>query len=519
MDSHEIEQLRERHHLPAEPRSWHLVGRFFLLCTVLSASVIGIFSAKVTIGSDGSEGLFPEFSLMATLKDWVTPGTSQLRGEAEDRVNILLLGVGGAGHDGPQLSDTLMLASFRPSDERVALLSIPRDLHVPIPGYDWKKINHANAYGEERGPGRGPELASEVIKTVFDEPIHYFVRIDFRGFAAFIDAIGGINVTVENSFTDPAYPIEGKEEVNCGTTVTNTDVVGEAIEVPDYRCRFESLSFQKGTTQMDGKTALAFVRSRHGNNGEGSDFARARRQRQVLLAVKDRLLSASTLLNPNRIAEIQKTLRQHISTNLEGWEVLRFASMLREFDQEKISHTVLDTSPGSPLYATNVGGAYVLKTHANNWNDLRDVANTLFDTEGIATTQTPPPAKTPTSPTKKARVGVLNGTFVPGLAARNSEALQQEGFLVSLSGNAPDRTATRTVVYVLQPKTTTLLAELSTFTERIEPDLILFPDTEQLFAKDMNADELKQARSSFSSLQSTYTNVDFLLVAADAPRL
>src|SRR5207244_10638311 len=109
---------------------------------------------------------------------------TQLKGEGNGRVNILLLGVGGAGHDGPNLSDTIMVVSIDPKTKDVAMLSIPRDLYVKIPGHGYGKINAANVYG-------GPTLAARTVANVIGVPIHYYAVIDFSGFKQAVDSVGG----------------------------------------------------------------------------------------------------------------------------------------------------------------------------------------------------------------------------------------------------------------------------------------------------------------------------------------
>ncbi len=104
-----------------------------------------------------------------------------LKGELSDRINVLILGMGGAQHEGPYLTDSIILASIKPSSHQIALLSIPRDLYVPIPKYGWQRINFANALGVARSKDGG-ELSSEVVSDVLNVPVHYWVRADFRNF-------------------------------------------------------------------------------------------------------------------------------------------------------------------------------------------------------------------------------------------------------------------------------------------------------------------------------------------------
>src|SRR3989339_378815 len=380
--------LLKRHHTPrATKRSPALFfGRRLFVVVAILATTGAIFSYQVSSTSESS-GNFPTISLFSTIRHLVSSGDKALDGEEADRVNFLLLGIGGEGHDGPQLTDTIIFTSFKPSDGSVAMMSLPRDMTVPIPNYGYRKVNHANAYGEMDNPGSGPELASQVIGDVLDEDIQYYLRVDFDGFAEFVDAIGGVDIYIENSFTDPYYPSHGKEYATCGYEETTTEAVDdteteeqtelaeilaidqeeqgileEALEeenqpeVIDYSCRFESITFYEGWTHMDGQTALKFARSRHGNNGEGSDFARSERQQKIILAVKDKVLSASTFLNPSRISKMMDTLKDNIATNLDVWEIVRLAGEFKNLSTSEITNHVVDASDGSPLYATVLNG-------------------------------------------------------------------------------------------------------------------------------------------------------------------
>ena len=213
------------------------------------------------IGNSNGDSGDANISFFSSFKSLVTSGDKELTGEEDDRINFLLLGIGGSGHAGPELTDTIMFGSYQPSTSEVGLLSIPRDLVVPIPEYGYRKINHVNAYGEVDDPGHGAEAAADVIGEVLDQEIHYTVKVDFDGFEELIDAIGGVDVYVDRGFVDYTYPTD------------------------DYLV--QTVQFDEGWTHMNGDTALKYSRSRHGTNGEGSDFARAERQQKILVAVKE----------------------------------------------------------------------------------------------------------------------------------------------------------------------------------------------------------------------------------------
>src|SRR5664279_3282734 len=130
-----------------------------------------------------------------------TVDLTKLKGEGDGRVNILVMGIGGAGHDGPNLSDTMMVMSLDPKTKDVAMLSIPRDLYVKIPGHGSGKINAANAYG-------GPALAEQVVENVIGVPIHYYAVMDFSGFKQAVDAVGGVDINVAAPLYDPEFPCD-----------------------------------------------------------------------------------------------------------------------------------------------------------------------------------------------------------------------------------------------------------------------------------------------------------------------
>jgi LCP family protein required for cell wall assembly len=344
-----------------------------------------------------------------------------LSGEDDGRINILLLGMGGEGHDGPLLTDTIMLVSVKPEEKKVALLSIPRDLIVPLPDVGWRKINTANAFGELTSPGRGAQFSRTALEGLFGINIPYFVRIDFNGFKEIVDAVGGIDVYVERGFADYTYP------------TTDHGV--------------QTVSFAQGWQHLDGDQALKYSRSRHGTNGEGSDFARAKRQQKVLAALKDNLLDYRLLKNPAKVSDILASLQSNISTNMQVGEILRLSKMGQDIEATDVVHKVLDDAPGSPLVATNYGGAYVLVPKDDDWQPLRDLAAGLFDDETSAgdVSSVPPPPKIE----RTAKVEIRNGSGVTGLARTIASKLTAQGFVIVKIGNAESFGYNHTTVYDL----------------------------------------------------------------------
>lgn len=315
------------------------------------------------------------------------------------RTNVLLLGIGGSGHDGPNLTDTIMIASIDKEAKDVVLVSIPRDLWVPDTE---AKINHVYAYGQENN-NQGLKQTERTVSGLIGIPVHYGFRIDFRGFTKAVDLVNGLDIEIENSFSDPKYPLAGKEEDMCNLKIETEekdgvkrevvkDATGSAILLVDiteendpFTCRYETISFKKGTSHMDGQTALKFVRSRHGTNGEGSDFARSARQQKVLLAFRQQVLSTETLLNPKTIIELAKTFGASIDTDISDNDIPFFAKLSSKIQSSALRRIVLDADPktgalefGSPQ---NYNGQSVLIPKSGNWDDLsKYIQNEIFKT-------------------------------------------------------------------------------------------------------------------------------------------
>ena len=359
-------------------------------------------------------------SFIDQVRHLVSNSERSLRGEDRGRVNILVLGEGGEGHDGPHLTDTILLFSFEPSTKKVGILSLPRDLWVPLPDLGQGKINSANALAEKRRAGSGGEYARRTISALLELPVDYYVRVDFSAFKTLIDDVGGVTVNVDREFTDFAYPTE------------------DAL--------FKKVRFDKGWQTMNGETALEFVRSRHGNNNEGSDFARSARQQKVLLALKEKIVSFDTLLNPSRVAGILETLQSHVITDMELWEVIKLAKAMKQVDQSKLVRRVLDDRPEGPLYASTMrvadGDAFVLLPRRDDWSDIRRIARDILDDRAEAVDQ---PATAP----KPARVEIRNGTLQSGLAKKTQDLLTKVGYQVVRIGNAKTQNQEKTVIYDL----------------------------------------------------------------------
>lgn len=403
-----------------------------ILIFVIVISII--FSGKIIMSSPSTNVWLEQSGLFNKIKHLTTSLDRKLDGEDKDRINILLLGMGGEGHDGAYLTDTIILASLKPSTGEAAMMSFPRDLVSPVS--NWQKINSINAYAEYKEEGSGGEAVMKSMSELLNIDIDYYARIDFSGFAKIIDEIGGIEIEVENTFDDYRYPIYGEEDN------------------PNYYARFEHLHFDAGLQKMNGSTALKYARSRHAYGLEGSDYARAKRQQLVIEAVKNKLLSASTLLNPVTIGKLVDEFNSNISTNVEIWEMLRLWNLSKDVNRENITNFVFNDAPDNYLVSSrSEEGAFILLPKSGSFDNIRSFVANIFpenlDGEENTEVKSFATSKTITSITGTSSVVVLNGTWITGLAGRKSAVAKQAGFSIMQVANAPERDYSNSVIYDL----------------------------------------------------------------------
>lgn len=281
----------------------------------------------------------------------------------DNRTNILVLGLDKRSQGEAGLSDTIIVVSLATKKADVSLFSVPRD--VWIKNYSIK-ANSLYAIG-------GIDLARKTISDMLDLPIHYYVVVDFSGFEKAIDALGGVEVNVERDFEDFRYPISGRESDSCGG------------RDPEFKCRFEYLSFKKGLQKMDGLQALKFSRSRQSPGPEGSDFARASRQQRVMVAFKNKALSLSTLINPTTISKLYEQYKASVETNISLIEAERFYDLSEKLKDENIkSYVINKNSAGeeillAPSDFSQFDGQWVLLPRTSDFSEVRVfVKKTLY---------------------------------------------------------------------------------------------------------------------------------------------
>jgi polyisoprenyl-teichoic acid--peptidoglycan teichoic acid transferase len=338
----------------------------------------------------------------------------------DDRTNFIIMGMGGIGHDGPFLTDTIIFVSMRDSTSQLALTSIPRDLVVKYTDSYYPKINEVYTIGR-KNDNNPAQFASDIISDNFGQDIDYHIVLNFDGFGEIIDILGDITIDVERSFIDTQYP-------------TN-----------DYE--YQTVEFIEGIQKMDGNTALKYVRSRHGNNGEGSDFARSRRQQKVLFAIKNKILSYQTLLNPYKISRLYSSITKHLTTNISLKDALSLFEELKEINLDEALQYTIDDAPNGLLVADiSEDGAYILKPK-NGYNSLQQFINELFEYSDTAD--------------ETAIISIQNGTTIPGLAYSLTQEMRGYNLDIASYQNAATQDYQRTIIYDTsngdKPLTTELL--------------------------------------------------------------
>jgi len=369
---------------------WKKGLKWTILIVILAILGLGIwlgYTANRTVKNITADSGNKQ-SIFSFLGDFVT---GDIKGQKQGRTNILILGMGGQKHPGGTLSDTMIVLSVDYPDKKIGLISIPRDLWVPIPGFGHAKINEAYADGEKNRSttGGGGALASRTLENVLGIPIHYYISLDFEGFKKIVDTIGGIDVYVEKALYDPYYPA--------------ADMI-----------HYDPFSISAGNHHLDGALALKYARSRETT----SDFDRSRRQMQVMMAVKEKIMTLGTLANPTKIAQLLNILGQHVRTNLQVSEIRALMDVAKTLDSANIINKVFDTTPGGPLVQSQDARGYFIypRKGIDQFSELQQIAKNLFTAgqEEVAA----------------AKIEVSNASGRTGLATSVAHYLESYGYTV-----------------------------------------------------------------------------------------
>jgi LCP family protein required for cell wall assembly len=439
---------------PAPLPGWFLFG--IVGTALIGGLVVGAFvflAVRATLGRfDGPGAIDPPL-----LPDWLQPGPAGTPDpnatpggpewacdQSEQRVTLLVMGIDqrkgeAAGGGNYFRTDTMILLSIDPVAKNAAMLSIPRDLWVELPDFGgginrYDRINTANVYGDVYDyPGGGAALAVRTTQLNLGIPVHYYLKLNFSAFEDFVDQLGGIDVVVPEDIYDPHYPSS------------------------DPRTPYDEEVFQikAGPQHLDGPTALKYARTRH---TPGSDFDRAKRQQQVLMAVRDRVTDLNML--PQlliRVPDMVETFRDSVQTDLSINQLACLAQLAKEIPRDEIRSAVIDERY-TTNYTTPDGAQVLVPDRAK----LGELLRTLYSATAVTpeATATLDPASQVQA--ERARIAVENGTLTAGLAKQMGEYLEGLGLNVVVVANADrfDYPETLVIDYTGKPYTTRYLAEL-----------------------------------------------------------
>jgi LCP family protein required for cell wall assembly len=328
------------------------------------------------------------------------------------QVNVLVMGLDYRDWEAGDIprTDTMLLFTLDPLNNTAGIVSIPRDLWVSIPGFDYGKINTAYYLGEVYNlPGGGAALAAQTVQELLGVPVQYYAQIDFQAFVDFIDHIEGVKLT----FDEPI--------------------------VLDRRGKWNTVTIEPGTITLPGEYALAYVRTR---KTDGADFDRASRQQILIMAVRDRILEFDML--PNLVAkapQIYDDLSAGINTNMSLNQAIKLAWSALALDRDAIKQVVISNE------YVNLGkspdGLDILLAIPDKIRLLRDE---IFNTGGAMG----PVAKgelLDLVAEEDARISVRNGSYQAGVATSTAEWLRGQGFNVVEETNDEYTVYSRIMVY------------------------------------------------------------------------
>jgi polyisoprenyl-teichoic acid--peptidoglycan teichoic acid transferase len=349
--------------------------------------------------------------------------------DGANRVSLLVMGLDfrdwQAG-EGPPRTDTMILLTVDPVNRTAGMLSIPRDLWVSIPGYEYGRINTAYQLGEAyKLPGGGPQLASETVEELLGIKIDYYAQVDFGAFARFIDEIGGVEVDV--------------------TEELKLDPLGDG----------NTKKIKPGHYNLPGNLALAYVRLR---KTEGGDFDRSQRQQQVIMGIRKRILEYDMLpMLISKAPTLYNEISSGVHTNLGLDQAVRLAWLAIQIPEENIKQGAIGA--GQVAFAMSPDGTQqVLKPLTEKIRALRDE---IFSDTASASPLAISADITQLVKDENARVTIMNGSSVSGLAARTVEYLESQGINVVETGNASQVSpSTEITFYNGKPYTLKFLVDL-----------------------------------------------------------
>jgi polyisoprenyl-teichoic acid--peptidoglycan teichoic acid transferase len=345
--------------------------------------------------------------------------STKLDGEDSGRVNILLAGnsADDPGHQGANLTDSIMILSIDTKNKQAFMLSVPRDLYVAIPGHGHQKINAANVIGNsskfsQNGyPKGGMGLLERTIEKDFGIDINYYALINYQAFKQAVDAVGGIDITIQSSDKRGLYD----PDIDWSTKPPRKPLV----------------KLTNGRHHLNGQQALNLSRARgdaYGSYGfPQGDFDRTAHQRQMLLALRQKATSAGVLTNPVRLGQLFDSVGANVTTDLKASNMHRLYDITKDIGSNKIKSFSLNDADGKNLldnYRTSRGeSALIPAAGLDDYSQIRSFLQRIMSNNPIVR--------------EGATVILLNATDVNGVAAEQEKKLEAKYINVVRINDAP----------------------------------------------------------------------------------
>lgn len=393
-------------------RKWTFRTVAFTMIAVLVVG--GLLFAK---GYFKLQKVFQGGSKAAALASNVDP--SLLKGEGDGRVNILLMGIGGAQHDGGDLTDTLMIASVDPVNNGATLVSIPRDLWTKMPNNyisSYQKINAAYESGKYKFLGKqdlkstdhkaimaGFSGVDSVVERVTGVPIHYNMLVNFQAFSQAVDTLGGITINAPERLYDPTMAWEN---------------------------HWNPVLAVAGMNTFNGHQALNYVRSRE----TSSDFARGQRQRLMLMALKDKATDLGTITNPIKLSSLLSAFGDNVQSDISFSDMTRMATIMKKIPSSAIQSVGLTDGNNNFVTTGTINGMSVVmpKAGLEDYSQIQAYIRSKLKDGYIAK--------------ENANITILNGSGMAGLATDKAAELKTYGYNVGTVANAPTEDYTQTKI-------------------------------------------------------------------------
>lgn len=396
-------------------RDWKKIRKWSIRAGLIALALLILVGGYLIVkGYIKAHKVFKGGGSAAALNANVKP--SLLKGEGDGRINIMLLGRGGEGHEGADLTDTILLASIDPVNNKAALVSLPRDFWVTANGSS-SKVNAVFAFAKQRALSRGSnkkdaevagiKATQAVLKDVLGVSIHYYAMVDFTAFKQAVDTVGGVDINI-----------------------TEQTAVTEKLWDPTTRKNY-LLNVTPGMQHFDGQRALFFARSRH--TSPRGDFDRAERQRIFIQALAQKVTSAKTYANPVKVSQLIDAFGDHIATDMSLNDAMRLMGIGKKIGGSFESIDL--ANPTKPLVKTGaMNGQSVVMPIAGigSYGEIQALIRSKLKDGYIVK--------------ENATITVLNGTGIPGRASQKAEELRSYGYNVGTVADAPTQNYEKTVI-------------------------------------------------------------------------